>query len=79
MRCPELWPTNRDVWSLWAASSTQWRASGFGVVGLDYLALDWVAARIGVKVTPLVFDRIRLLEGRELARQAEATPGTPGE
>ena len=33
---PELWPVNQDAWAVWQQVKTQWRATGFGVFGLDY-------------------------------------------
>lgn len=68
---PPLWPGNVDAWRVYSVSSTQWRSSGFGVTGLDYLALDWAAKRIGVDVTEAVFAKIRMLERAVLERQAE--------
>jgi len=37
---PDLKPENRDAMRLWLAAQTQWRSSGFGLIGLDYTALD---------------------------------------
>ncbi|WP_279388694.1 DUF1799 domain-containing protein [Pseudodesulfovibrio tunisiensis] len=68
-RRPDLWPGNEDAWSLWVASSTQWRSTGFGIIGLDYPAVKLVSETIGMRFTPGLFAKIRLLEMESLARQ----------
>jgi len=63
---------NRDAWDLYCAMQTQWRASGFGVIGLDYAQIWPVAELLEIDVTQDVFRKIRLLEAEELKKQTAA-------
>lgn len=44
----EIEPENWDVVVLWSRVQTQWRDSGFGRSGLDYVAVDVVMRRTGM-------------------------------
>lgn len=57
---------------LFLCLATQWRWTGAGMAGafrtgLDYNAIDRVAASIGVEMTRQMFDDIRVLEAAALA------------
>ncbi|MCF8094473.1 MAG: DUF1799 domain-containing protein [Desulfobacteraceae bacterium] len=62
---------NEDAWDLYCALQSQWRVSGFGIVGLDYSQIWPVAEMLEIEVTPDVFRKIRMLEAEELKEQAE--------
>jgi len=62
---------NADAWELWQAVQTQWRASGFGLIGLDYPAAFKVAETMGVKMTESVLDKLRQCEAVVLVAQSE--------
>lgn len=64
----EIWPENEDAWDLWQAVNTQWRASGFGLVGLDYPAVWQTAEILEIEVTKPLFKKIQALERFELSR-----------
>lgn len=70
-RKPDLLESNEDAWELWEAVQTQWRASAFGLIGLDYPAVFLVAQALGIKVTESVMDKIRLAEAEVLKQQSE--------
>ena len=53
------------------AAGTQWRATGFGVVGLDYPAVFAVAERMGMEIDEEMMHRIRAVERVELTEQAK--------
>ena len=57
--------------TLWLAVRTQWRAGGVGLVGLDYIAVQHEADRLGIDLLPPAMDKIRALEAHELRRQQE--------
>jgi hypothetical protein len=57
----------RDAVHLFFAMATQWRWTGAGMgglvrTGLDYGALNSVAANLGLTMTPALFSDIRTLE-----------------
>lgn len=61
-------PGNRSIWELWCAVSTQWRAGGMGVIGLDYGLTMKIAALMRIPWTPALFKKIRILEEATLKR-----------
>jgi hypothetical protein len=77
-------PGNLDVWDLWQSAATQWRASGFGLIGLDYQAVHLVAGLVGVTLTDAVLQKLQVLEGltlmsqMETAKKATSTSSTKG-
>ena len=46
--------------------STQWRIGMNGATGLDYVALEAVARFLRIKITPELFDGIRIMEDEAL-------------
>ncbi len=64
-------PGNLEVWELWQSVATQWRASGFGLIGLDYPAVRYVANLLGVTIDDAVLLKIQLLESLTLTNQME--------
>jgi hypothetical protein len=64
-------PGNLDVWDLWQSAATQWRASGFGLIGLDYPAVRFVAGLVGVTLNDAVLQKLQVLEGLTLMSQME--------
>ncbi|WP_459900084.1 DUF1799 domain-containing protein [Desulfobaculum senezii] len=73
---PQLHADNAEAYRLWRAACTQWRATGFGVVGLDYPALFAVADIVDVDVTPRVLELVQGLERFELQRASERNETT---
>lgn len=65
---PSILPENFDAWRLWQNVNTQWRASAFQVVGLDYPAMFQVAEVLYIDMSPDLFGKIRELERYELER-----------
>jgi len=59
---------NADAWELWGRINTQWRVGAFAIVGLDYPAVFQVAELLGLELTPNLFYKIQLLEGKSLER-----------
>lgn len=70
---PRLWAENEEALRLWGEIQTQWRATGFGVVGMDWPAAFAVARVLHVPVTERLFKKLRALERAELERLADAT------
>jgi hypothetical protein len=68
---PELLPENLDAWDLWLSVQTQWRASGFGIIGLDYLALQQEADRLEIDLSICTMAKIRALEAYTLKQQSK--------
>lgn len=69
---PRLWAENEEALCLWGEIQTQWRATGFGVVGMDWPAAFAVARVLHVPVTERLFKKLRALERAELERLADA-------
>lgn len=67
-QAPSILPENFDAWRLWLNVSTQWRAGGFQIVGLDYPAVFKIAEILYIDVTPDLFLKLRELEKYELDR-----------
>jgi len=61
------------------AVHTQWRASGFGRVGLVYDEVRKWADRLGVEETEAFWRKIKALENDELKRQAETSSKGTGD
>lgn len=68
---PRLWAENEQALRLWGEIQTQWRATGFGVVGMDWPAAFAVARVLRVPVTERLFKKLRALERAELEHMAE--------
>ena len=66
-------PENQEVLHLWQSIRTQWRAAGFGLVGLDYPAVRGEAEKIGINTDTCNWRKIQALERCELKIQSEGT------
>jgi hypothetical protein len=66
-RPPALDAGNAEAWELWKAVQTQWRAAGFGVIGLDYGVLIRLAELMRIEWTPALLKKIQALEDAVLA------------
>ena len=66
---PILREENLDAWELWNLAQTQWRASGFGLVGLDYNAMLKMADLAEIPLTIPTLHKIQALEGAVLESQ----------
>lgn len=77
-------PGNLEAWDLWQSVATQWRASGFGLIGLDYPAVRYVAGLLGITMDDAVLQKLQVLESStlmsqmETAKKATATSSTKG-
>jgi hypothetical protein len=60
---------------LWLAVRTQWRAAGFGIVGLDYGEVRRSARDMDIRMTPGLWAKIKRLEYFELERQGKSADG----
>lgn len=67
----ELLPENLPAWELWGFAQTQWRATGFGLVGLDFPAALQLADVLDIPATPTLLRKLRALEREELRAQGE--------
>jgi hypothetical protein len=61
--------------TLWQAVQTQWRAAGFGLIGLDYAEVRRWAEELDIVMTPGLWSKIRQLEYYELGRQGRDADG----
>jgi len=75
---PDLLPENVDSWALWSAVQTQWRASAFGLIGLDYAAARCVADTMGLIWDEDALAMLSLLEAKELRAQSVAAKDKHG-
>jgi hypothetical protein len=68
----EVFPENWQAVSVFVRMGTQWRRAGLKAMptGLDYAALPVVARACGVKLTGLLLDQVRTLEGEALRAMA---------
>jgi len=64
---------NLDAFELWLEVKTQWRASGFGLIGLDYVAVQLEADRLEIDLSRSCMRKIKKLERVELKRQSRET------
>lgn len=64
-------PENAAAWELWGFCQTQWRSSGFGLVGLDFPACLDLAGQLDIPVTESLLRKLRALEREELRAQAD--------
>ncbi len=70
----DLVAENLEAMELWRSVMTQWRAGGFGLIGLDYAAVQVVARLLGIELSVCTLAKIQALEAFELAR-AMKKPG----
>ena len=66
---------NEDAWHLWSLVQTQYRASGFGLIGLDYSTLFELADRFAFDLNPAMLEKIRALEMKVLEGQGKGGTG----
>jgi hypothetical protein len=57
---------NSEAWELWLTVQTQWRAGGFGILGLDYGCLMKMAGLLRIGLTPALLKKIQALEASTL-------------
>lgn len=71
----DIGPDEVNVVSLFFALATQWRthAATGARTGLDYAAIRETARMIAVKVTPALFNDLRIMEAATLEALAAAT------
>lgn len=66
---PEVLSDNREAWSLFLASGTQWRMSG-GMAstptGLDYVAVDILRKARKIAPSKALWEKLRVLEAEAL-------------
>lgn len=70
-------PGNAEAWTLWDFVSTQWRAGGFGVIGLDYGAVRRMARDLGIAWSIGMIRKMRALERTCLERASEKETKDP--
>jgi len=72
-RAPKLKAGNEEIWELWLALQTQWRAGAAGLIGLDYPAVPVAARALGVEWrAPRVWRGLQQLEAEALDHWAKA-------
>ena len=69
---PAIVPEAAEAWDLWTMVQTQWRASGFGLIGLDYPAVRLVAESVGILWTGDLLSQIRAMESKTMEWQNES-------
>jgi hypothetical protein len=55
-------PENEDAWELWLEVATQWRSTGFSILGLDYASLYRETERLQIAPTTRTIRKIKALE-----------------
>lgn len=63
-------PANLTAFILFIAMQSQWRATAFALIGLDYTALEFVARVKGIELTAELFQKIQILEFDQLNQQS---------
>jgi hypothetical protein len=69
-----LWPEHADAVDLFLRCMTQWRASGNGVIGLDYAVVLQLASLYGIRDPATTLEELQVMElhARDLInKQAE--------
>jgi Phage related hypothetical protein (DUF1799) len=62
-----LWPDNWAAWCAFLTVQTQWARGGMGeMTGLDYARVRVGLAMAGVKSTPELFSKLRIIESAAL-------------
>ncbi len=61
-------PENREAVTLFLGLETQWRTNDWTGkrIGIDYGVIGAVATMMGITMTPLLFDDLRLMEAAAL-------------
>lgn len=63
---------------LWQHVCTQWRATGFGLLGLDYPAVRTEARHLGIHISYSLMRKLQALERFELNRKRGGNSDEPG-
>ena len=65
--CDFIYPDNTDPVRIFKKCLTQWRSSGFGIIGLDYnVVFKFMERSIPDEAWDTVLDGIRIMEGAAL-------------
>lgn len=67
---------NRQAMDFWLHVRTQWRAGGFGLVGLDYPAIRGEARALGLVCSLGLMRKLQALERFELGRRSKDESGS---
>jgi len=59
---PGIFPENKAAWALFIRSSTQLITSFGGVIGFNYLALQWVADKFEIKLDAEMLIKLQAME-----------------
>lgn len=55
-------PENADAWELWKLARNQWHVGFDGPVRLDYCAVETIAERLEIDITPCMLKKLEALE-----------------
>ena len=69
-------PENEDAWELWLEVATQWRSTGFSILGLDYTSLYRETERLEIPLTTRTMRKIKALEALCLESFKQPSPPT---
>jgi hypothetical protein len=63
-KCPKpgIFPENKTAWALFSRSSSQLLTSFGGVIGLNYLAVQWVADKFEIKLDAEMLVKLQAME-----------------
>jgi hypothetical protein len=61
-----VWPEHQDALLVFTASSTQWRAAGRAIVGLDYNAVFQIMDLYGITDRAKVLEDVQIIETRAI-------------
>ena len=62
----EVWEENWPAVEMFLRVQTQWRTSMSGVIGLDYLAVEWMLRLYGVEDQRSMLEDLQVMEGAAL-------------
>lgn len=71
---PGVLTANRAIWTLFEQSQTQLLFSFGGVAGLNYLAVQWVADKIGITIDEPLFMKLQIIEAEMIMLSNEQPP-----
>lgn len=68
----EIWADNWDIVRAFGSVLTQWRTAPAGLSGIYYVGLDYAAVRVGLrlagfKLTPALWEGVRVMEAEAKA------------
>ena len=61
-----MWEENWPTVEMFLRVQTQWRTSMSGVIGLDYLAVEWMLRLYGVEDQRSMLEDLQVMEGAAL-------------